>query len=226
MFKYILLALISWIGLALANPPGTFQPLFTSTISTWNPSDKGANTTLSNSNFDENGTVGSSAWSSVRATNPQTTGKLYGEMLLVTADGVAPGRFFFGVSTSSFVLTNFLGSSGTSAGDQDNSGWTTNGMVIASNNVVSYNTINTIMSIAVDMSGKIWTGKCSGGVITWGSGGNPVTGTVPNVTFTSPLTLYLTASGFGDASPAKIRLHSSSLNQSCVAPSSYTSWDG
>lgn len=219
------------IGLTLvsANPPSTFVPLlngFPSIVSTWNTSDKGTNITLSNNNFDENGTTSSGVWNSVRATNPQTTGKLYGEMLLVTADSVTNGRFFFGVSTSAFVLSNLLGSTSTSAGDQDNTGWTASGMTIASNNIVSYNILNTIMSLAVDMSGKIWTGKCSGGTITWGSGGDPAIGTTPNITFISPLTLFLTASGFGDAGPAKIRLKSSSLNQSCNPPSGYSAWDG
>jgi len=74
------------------------------TYATWNPSDKGANITLSSGNLHATNTVAS--WAAVRSTIGVSSGKWYWEVLY-TAD---PSAAIFGVANGSATLTNYVGS--------------------------------------------------------------------------------------------------------------------
>lgn len=171
------------LGGATANP---FVPVF------FNPSDKGANITLSNSDR----TCGNSAgvWAMVRTTASKSSGKWYAEAAynfsLSSQCGV------FGVCTAAHTLTNFLGSAATGWGLQGTNG--TNRRTFLAGVIANAGT--SIVSggsgkCAIDIdAGNGWLGTV--GVAGWIGGGDPALGTSPTFTFTPGSTMFFAASAF------------------------------
>jgi len=158
-------------------------------IATWNPSDIGANLTLSNGNL----TVtrdSAGAWRSVRSTLSKSSGKWYWE---ITAD-VTTGDMLVGVGTSSFSLTNYCGSDANSYGWYGSGSKYNNGGSTAY--APTYNTNGTVIGLALDLdNGKIWWSK--NGVFT----GDPVAGTGEAFSglsgaFFAAVSLYTTSQAF------------------------------
>src|SRR3990167_7013314 len=74
------------------------------TYATWNPSDKSANTTLSNGDLTATHAVVGSGYNGVRSTINKTTGKWYWEYSGFTIGG--DNAIFVGLGTASASLTN------------------------------------------------------------------------------------------------------------------------
>lgn len=154
-------------------PGANFQALIASVASsseqnvTWNPSDKAANVSLSNSDL----TAGSSSatFGSVRATLGRSSGKYYFEVLCTTL-----GSTRTGIGDGTFSLSTYVGNSSKSAGftigSNTNSGYThTNSGTFALSN-------GDYLMFAVDMDAdKAWVGKNN----TWQLSGDPAAGTNP-----------------------------------------------
>lgn len=173
---------------------------------TWNPSDKGANISLSNGNLDAAG--GGGVWNSVRATVGHSSGKRYFEILMT----VFTTHLIVGLADSSFVLSSFLGTSSNSIGLEDNgsnfaSGWTipNNGPSIGSPYVWMF---------AVDMgAGKVWVGTngtFSGTVDVSGNWGAGLSGTA----YPAVASLDSTAG----------RIRGTTASFSYTPPTGYLSW--
>lgn len=131
---------------------------------TWNPSDIGANLTLSNNNLTVEKTSG--GWTAVRSTEFKAQGKWYWE---ITIDVAASADTMIGIGTSSELLTypgdtvEGYGYYGT-GGQKYHSGPAAYGAAYTANDVIG---------VALDMdNGKIWWSK--NGV--WQASGNPATG--------------------------------------------------
>jgi hypothetical protein len=202
---------------------GAAASTWSSTLSDTSPgeccSTGGAKFTLSNGNLDEIPIANGAAWFTITSTSSHSTGKLYAEMVVVSIDTIAAGRIIFGVTASGMTLNDFLSDNGNSGGDQDSSGFIAGGAITASGgDAPNFNVANTVVTLKVDLTGgTVVAGICSGGTITPTGGSG---------SWTPPLTLFLAASGFADAGPAKIRLHTNSASQSCAAPATFTAWDG
>lgn len=182
------------------------------TGTTWNPSDKGANVTLSNGNLTAAGGVGA-GW--VRATTSQSSGKLYFELVCV---GSMSGNTGMGLALASASFANVrVGESAglgwgfhTSGFTWDNgantnrsAGWTTNG---------------TVIGLAVDFgASKIWWARNN----TWIASGNPAAGTSPAYSdVTGTLFPAYTAQSTADTMVANF----TSASQSFSPPSGFSAW--
>lgn len=75
---------------------------------TWNPSDKSANITLSNGNLTATAVTTTSTWRSCRATTSLTTGKAYFELQAATVD--SSNGWMGGVANATASLAGFVGS--------------------------------------------------------------------------------------------------------------------
>jgi hypothetical protein len=132
---------------------------------TWNPSDKHANITLSES--DLRASNAASLWAGVRATMSKNSGKWYWEVYVV----IGGTRVDLGIGDSSANLGAAGGSDGHSYtydnnGKKRHSEWDYGS---------TYGT-NDIIGIALDLdAGKIWWAKNN----VWQASGNPVAGTNP-----------------------------------------------
>lgn len=181
---------------------------------TWNPADKSATITLTNSNLTATGTAVAGG---VRGTTSQSTGKIYWE---VTVGSVAPGSTSrIGVGNASQGLTANLGSTTTGTG------YLSTGLVNAnggtSGTAATY-TAGDVLGFAYNIgTNKIWIAK-NGGL--WNNSGtaDPVAGTggfatatgggpwficyVNNATNLAAFTMDPTGAAFGP-------------------PSGYTQWD-
>jgi len=137
------------------------------TYTTWNPSDKHADITLSDGNLKANATV--SQWRAVRGTIGKSSGKWYFEVVYVTSGNYG----LVGVAAASVNLADRIGVSAVGWGNQNNGFFMNNnatktGVTHASTNVVQ---------VAVDLdNGNIWWGLNG----TWYDGGNPATGANPH----------------------------------------------
>lgn len=134
--------------------------------STWNPSDKAANLTLSNGNLTVTAT--NTVWKAVRGTVSVNNGKWYWEVTLTYAAGT---NTMVGVGTSSEVLT-YPGNTSQGYGyySPDGNKYNGSGAVVYGN---AYTT-GDVVGVALDLvNGKIWWSK--NGV--WQDSGNPSDGT-------------------------------------------------
>ncbi len=182
----------------------------------WNPLDKSAEITLSNSNLTATSTV--AATHGVRSVKGNSAGKWYLEYV-----PAALGTYCdIGISNSSLVLdTNYVGqtangwglfSSGLGGGPYHsavNLGLTT-----------GYTAGQTVQ-LALDMdNGKVWWGINN----TWLGGGDPAAGTLANYTTGITGTLYatLTASGSAPASVSTVNFGASAFTY--TPPTGFTGW--
>lgn len=153
---------------------------------TWNPSDKGANITLSGGNLVATAATSANA---VRATISNSAGKWYWECK-VTAN--VTNAFTPGFGTAAMSLTAQVGGSAISFGiENDGSTIRTGGPVLANAAGTSF-AVNDVINFAIDLdAGQAWLGKNG----TWTASGNPAAGTNPWVTFTANLVLFPAWSG-------------------------------
>ena len=177
---------------------------------TWNPSDKGANITLSNGNLDA---TGATAFHSVRATTSRSSGKKYFEILLVAAD--ASGSII-GAMDGSGTLTTYVGNSANGFGHQNNGTDYVTGDTLSNDPATTYTT-NDVVNIAIDFgAGSAWLGK-NGSWVT----GDPAAGTSPWVTGISGA--YFPTYSTANASNAG-RLRTKNAQFTGSVPSGFTSW--
>lgn len=176
---------------------------------TWNPADKAANLTLSNSDKTVTRDNTASDWRTLRSVRSRSSGKWYAELINVTDN---PSGLLFGLSDTALSLTDRVGFSAGSYGLRLNS----------TANLVSYNNTATTTlvadgsascaagdraMVAVDFgAGKIWFGTKG----TWRNG-NPAAGTGANYTFTPGSALYLCASLYAYPGVATVAAKSSDL---------------
>src|ERR1039458_9310106 len=102
LFVSLAIALSLFASSVCSQPVNTFVQGSLSSCSrstTWNPSDKGSNITLSNGNRTA---TGATAWNSVRGTTSSSTGKLYFETVVTATDTA----WIVGLGTSAMSLTD------------------------------------------------------------------------------------------------------------------------
>lgn len=169
----------------------------------WDPAAKDAAVDLTNGNATATVTSGS-GWVGVRGVTSHSTGKWYAEILLDV--DTTNGDMLFGVCTSAYAGSSFVGSTATSWGIQANNtsnlstynGGTQTGQGSGTNSI----TEGGRAMVAYDpATGRIWLG--SNGV--WFGSGNPSAGTNPAYTTTAGNTLFLAVShnGSGQSSTLK-----------------------
>jgi hypothetical protein len=130
---------------------------------TWNPSDKGANITLSNGNLTSTWAA-ASGYHEVRATLSRVQssgGKFYFEVSVTTGNSGSLSRPTIGISTSAESLNDFVASGNGGIGYS----YSSSGAVITAGGVATtYSTYTSgdVIGVAVDMgvsNGKIWFAK-------------------------------------------------------------------
>lgn len=183
---------------------------------TWNPSDKGANVTLSNGNMSAEANASNA--DSVRATESKTSNKFYFEILI----DVNTTNNVVGIGTSSASITEIPGYDANGYGYDalmgnkgHNDVWDTYG---------DGYTTSDIIGIAVDLdNGKIWFAKNN----VWQASGNPTAGTNPAYTGLSgtffPMYSPEDISTPDPADKGTIRL--SATDQTYSPPSGFFSFD-
>lgn len=177
---------------------------------TWNPSDKGANVSLTNSDL----TAGSSsaAFASVRATLGRSSGKYYFEILCTTFGSTRTGLGDGAFSTSTYV-GNSAKSAGHVSGANTNSGFTLDNsgtLTLANGDVLGF---------AVDgTAGKAWVSKNN----VWQLSGNPTAGTGQWISWTPPITIYPATSVYETSVSFTLRTKTSQISGS--VPSGFSVW--
>lgn len=139
-------------------------------MTTWNPSDKSANITLTNSNL--TATLSVSSANGVRSTTSNSSGKWYFE---ITATNISASTFRVGFANATQSLTALFGASANSGAYIANNGnFDINASVIGSS--ASWTT-GAVLRIAVDFTNKLVWLAVGGG--NWNNSGtaNPATGT-------------------------------------------------
>jgi len=187
------------------------------TTTTWNPSDKGANITLSNGNLSAAGS--GSAYNSVRATTSRSAGKFYWENVVTATDA---NDSFVGFGDSAMLLSNRVGLTNTSGGIASTSGdgLRVSNMTIVNNILSTGWAANDVMNFTIDLdAGKFWVGKNG----TWTGTGNPATGANPNVTFTANLILFPAWSSFNTSNTGTARFNIGAFTG--TVPAGFLPWD-
>lgn len=183
--------------------------------STWNPSDKNANITLSNGNLTATPGGSLSGYGMVRATNSHNSGKLYFEVKCNTSAG--PNYAQIGIAPSSSSLSEYPGYDSVSYGYYQQNGDKYNnatGVAFGS----SY-TAGDIIGVAVDLTnGYVWFAKNN----TWQASGNPSGGTNPaysglSGSYFPALGVYQSGSNFTG--------NFTSAEQSYSPPTGFSSWN-
>ncbi len=131
---------------------------------TWNPSDKDSLVALSNG--DLTATVSSgSAWSMVRGTTSQTTGKKYFEVTVTTPTAPSTNFSDVGLADATQALNTFVGSSthsfGCTSGTPINGEPFYNGSSTGAACYQTFSTPGNIIRIAVDLSGNLWWSRAT-----------------------------------------------------------------
>lgn len=177
---------------------------------TWNPSDKAANVSLTNSDL----TAGSSsaAFGSVRATLGRSSGKYYYEILCTTF-----GSTRTGLGDGSFSLATYVGNSSRSAGHV-NGGNTNNGFTLDRAGTIALAN-GDVLCFAVDGdAGKAWVGKNG----TWQLTGDPAAGTNQWISWTPPITIYPATSVYETNTSFTLRTKTSQIGYG--VPSGFSVW--
>lgn len=174
VIKVILLLLlsVSVYGQPVPMPIGTGY-VAPASGNTYDPSNKAASITLSNSN--KTATQTSGGWTSAKGLTSYaiTTGKKYME---VTFTSFSSANAIFGFGNASASVNNYCGSDAHGWGYYASIGWVINNG--AAVNFFATYTTGDVMMVAIDAGlGRIWFGKNG----TWLSG-NPATNTSPAAT--------------------------------------------
>ena len=138
---------------------------------TWNPSDKNANITLSNGDLTATGPSGN-VDSLVRSTTFKSSGKWYFEITIGVNTG--PNENGCGFADSTASLTAYMASNthsmGLYAGAQ---GFWADGTSRTYPNLPSFGTAGDVIQFAIDMAGTVWVGVNG----SYGAGNDPATAT-------------------------------------------------
>lgn len=179
---------------------------------TWNPSDKDASVTLSNSDMDAERAAGS-GWIGVRATLGRSTGLYYWEMLVVTASSTNIIAGFMNAAANLQYPGQSADGAGVRRGNKFVQTWTNaNGTTPGGTDAN-----NDRWMFAANMSnGKIWCGVNG----TWTSG-DPATDTTPWVTGQSG-TIYPAVGFFTGSGKVRIVVDAGSMSHK---PSGFTAWN-
>jgi hypothetical protein len=195
--------------------------------SVWSASDAIANgMTLSNGGL----TVvysGAANWVSIRTSISKTSGKLYVEFSLST---VSASTLMFGLASSGFDITQYLGATNYSCGFfigngivYQSAGFTQNYAPIIAVNMLS----GDVFALAVDFAaGSIWIAKNN----VWASGTTPIeldptTGALPAVSFV-PATVGALFAGlsFHASGQGTWTLQPTAASQKYAPPSGFSAW--
>ena len=190
--------------------------------SVWSAADAAANgMVLSNGGL----TVdypGAANWISIRSSIGKTAGKLYVEFYVSTSTA---GQVFFGLASSSFVITDNLGTTAYSLGIAP---------FFASSNTVGFSfnyqaasvfpQMNDVWALAVDFTaGLFWFAQNN----VWEGGSNPGTGLLPMGSFV-PATVGALFAGlsFHTSTQGTWTLQPTAASQKYAPPSGFSAWDG
>ena len=195
--------------------------------SVWSAADAAANgMTLSNGGL----TVvypGAANWASIRTSISKASGKLYIEFALSTTSA---GVLMYGLASSSFDITQYLGATNYSCGIflgsnlvYTSSGFTQN-YAPSTASLVS----GDVIALAIDFTaGSIWIGRNN----VWASGTTPIeldpaAGTSPAVSFV-PATVGALFAGlsFHASGQGTWTLQSTAASQKYAPPSGFVAWD-
>lgn len=170
-------------------------------------------------------TPSGSAWQSIRTSSSKASGKFYFEFANSGASSTADIQF--GLASSGFNPSSYLGSSIYSGGAVINSG----GTVVSAGFTANYNAApspitpvpNDVFSLAVDFTtGSMWLGYNNG----WLAGSNPSTGSLPVISFV-PATVGALFAGiaiFG-ANHGVWTLQATAASQKYAPPAGFSAWD-
>jgi len=171
----------------------------------WNPSDKGANVTLSGGNATATNATGG-AWATVRSVTAHSSGKYYAENLIVTNTA---NHQVFGLALATADLNNFLGSDNLGWSIQNDANNTMRGtgaqMGGTSLGTPPIATERNMMAVDFDTDPSfvlLWLGSKGN----WPGGGVPATATNPTFKITKPLgALYLAVSPFSNGMSSTLK---------------------
>ena len=190
--------------------------------SVWSAADAAANgMTLSNGGLTVTPS-GAASWQSIRSSTSKTSGAVYVEF----ANSVANGNsLVFGLASSSFVITSFLGSSAYSAGMAANGAGTLVSAGFTLNYTMPVQSLNStdVWAIAVDFSaGRVWLAQNN----VWLNSGNPATG-VGSIASFVPATVGALFAGmsFNGAGTGVWTLQPTAASQKYAPPSGFSAWD-
>jgi len=176
---------------------------------TWNPSDKSANVTLSSGNMKASNT----GYGAVRATNSISAGAKYFEIYINST-----AYTDIGIGLSSASLAAHVGYDASGWGYGAWSGWKYHGGSAVSAYGAKFVTGN-VIGVAIDMTaGKIWFAINN----TWQNSGNPATGANPAFTGIAG-SIFPMVSGLSSGDVVTLRV--SSLDCTYSPPTGFEYWD-
>lgn len=162
------------VGTSLASPASNAVVPVAAAFATWNPSDKNAGLTLSNSNKTVTGTAGATdTWMSARSTISKVAGKWYWE---VTVSSTTPT--LIGVGTSASSLSQFAGQNLTSWGYYSADGAIFNNGANAATGTPSVYTTGDVIGVAIDLDSATKTIRFYKNGVAQGGGPTTVSGTL------------------------------------------------
>lgn len=197
-------------------------------MSTWNPSDKSANVTLSGGNLTASH-PSTTVTGSVRSTDSHATGKWYFEVA-VTGVGSSSDGPAVGISTAGADLSFFPGEAfgvGLLVGTGALKIRKWNGGFDAALDTSNTPSDGDVVMVALDLTNsKLWFGRNGTwyGTTDGGAAGNPAAGTNPAYTSVSGTFFAAWGGTNGLASTGIARFTTSAFSYS--APSGFTAWDG
>jgi hypothetical protein len=162
------------VGTSLASPASNAVVPVAAAFATWNPSDKNAGLTLSNSNKTVTGAAGATdTWMSARSTISKVAGKWYWE---VTVSSTTPT--LIGVGTSASSLSQFAGQNLTSWGYYSADGAIFNNGANAATGTPSVYTTGDVIGVAIDLDSATKTIRFYKNGVAQGGGPTTVSGTL------------------------------------------------
>lgn len=195
----------------LIYPFGYFSSGPAETDVTWNPSDKGSNVSLTNTNH--SAASSSSAFSAVRATVGKSSGKYYFEIVFPASSSTRGG-----IADSTFVVaSNYLGGAAKSAG-QNGSQNNNDGFTLSQSGTLGIADLD-VMGFAVDMNGGYcYISKNN----VWQYSSDPVAGTNPWISGLSGNTIFPACSVYNVGYTYTLRTLAASFTG--TLPTGYLSW--
>jgi hypothetical protein len=193
---------------------------------TWNPSDKCANITLSSGN---QLATGGTPWCTVRATTSFTVGATTKRVFNITVTTTASNYWISGIADGSLPLTDYVGQANKSFGWQSDA---TNNCYIAGyatfngpcNSQQDLNAAGRVEWIAIDFNtGSVWL---SNNCTAWYAGStaeSPDVGTIPNATFAAGTVFYPAAALGTSGNSATLNTYPSLAG--CSNVNSFVPWD-
>ena len=202
-----------------AGAGGSVTPPVESSV--WSAADAAANgMTLSNGGLSVN-YPGALDWASIRSSISKTAGKLYVEFYVSTSTA---GQVFFGLASSTFVITSNLGTTAYSLGIAPFFGsGNTSGFNMNYQAASVYPQMNDVWALAVDFTaGLFWFAQNN----VWEGGSNPGTGSLPMGNFL-PATVGALFAGlsFHTSTQGTWTLQSTAANQKYAPPAGFKAWD-